>query len=385
MPETINVIHIIPFMQFGAGRHVANLITGLHDLGGFGQFLVTAGRCDDLCDDVSMIDELSDCIGMRLTADVFKRDLRTLTAAAVEISELADSTAAGSGIVFHANTGMSCYCAVAAKQLLAGKRDCRVVTTLMGGASDKPDFFKSMDAWAANHSDLILPISDGVKRLMVGEGVREDLQEVFYCGLYLDKISAGGMTKEAARDLLGIKRGCKVAGTVSQLSPRKGVDAFLRAFKSVAEKYDDAVCLLVGKGHEDVDIVKIAAELGIEDRVVVTGYLENQYAAMSAMDVFVLTSEYEGLGLVNVEAQALGRPVVCFDAGGTPETVLHGETGFVVAAGDEAGLAEKICALFDDRELAGKMGRAGTGWVCERFNIKRNVARLAGLYRGLFE
>ncbi len=381
------IIHLMPFLHFGGGRAVVNVIKELSEYGGISQILVTNGEIDDLYDDVTFLNEVSDCIEERITTDIFKRDIKKLANASMKIGNIVEQNcrkAAGMKVIFHANTGMSCYCALVAAKMLEGIADCRVVSTLMGGSHDKPDSYKAMDARVLNQADLLLPISNSVKSLLIAEGVNETLMKVHYCGLYLDEISAEAVTKKEARDLLGLPVEATIVGTVSQLSPRKGVDAMLRAFSMVAAQREDALLMLVGKGHEDVDINSLASELGIRDRVRRFGHVRNQYMAICAMDVVAMTSRFEGLGLLLVEAQTLCRPVVSFATGGTPETIIDGETGFLVPHGDDNALADRIVTLLSNIELYGRMGKRAGEWVCEKFDIRANTKTLVDIYRSLF-
>ena len=375
---TFDVIHIIPFLHFGAGRAVCNLITGLHELG-VRQSLVTAGDVDDLADDSAMIEETAPCLEKRITAGVFKRDPTTLDAAACALADLAGSRP----VVFHANTGMSAFCALSARELLQGDTPRRVVATLMGGSPTKSREHKDQDATAANRCDLLLPISNAARDLMVSEGVREELQQVLYCGVYLDRIAKRRIPRGEARAALGLPPNAAVVGCVSQISPRKGLDTLLGAFHCAFADRDNVHLLLAGKGPERDSLMKRATALGLADRVHCPGFVPDAYAAMCAMDVVALASVYEGLGLALVEAQALGRPVVGTDCGGVAETFDHDRSGFLVPVGDEEALAEKLVSLISNPERARAMGEAGAEFVSKRFDIRAIVRELKEIYQKL--
>jgi len=89
--------------------------------------------------------------------------------------------------------------------------------------------------------------------------------------------------------------------------------------------------------------------------------------------------DVEGLGIVYLEASATGVPVVAGRSGGAPETVQPGRTGYVVDGRSTEQIADAISRILADRQLAARMGEAGRRWACERWNWRRQAARLAEL------
>jgi glycosyltransferase involved in cell wall biosynthesis len=115
----------------------------------------------------------------------------------------------------------------------------------------------------------------------------------------------------------------------------------------------------------------LAAELGIEDRVVFTGQLADVRPALAAMDLFVHPGDPEPFGLVNLEAMAMGKPIVAFAHGALPEIVLDGETGLLAPPGDEGALAEAVIELLGDPNRRSVMGKAGRARVEAHFTAQR--------------
>ncbi len=98
---------------------------------------------------------------------------------------------------------------------------------------------------------------------------------------------------------------------------------------------------------------------------------------MAAADVIVCSSEFESYGMVNVEAMASGKPVVSTRRGGPSETVVDGETGYLVDAGDAEALANRVIALLRDPDLRKRMGAAGRARVERRFSAAAMAAQFA--------
>ena len=178
---------------------------------------------------------------------------------------------------------------------------------------------------------------------------------------------------------------------VSRLVPRKGQDTLIRALPAVRRQVPDAALLLVGGGPYRSRLRRLAEELGVAHAVVFTGTVpwEELPAHYAAGDVFAMPCrtrlgglDVEGLGIVYLEAQATGRPVVVGDSGGAPDAVIEGETGFVVSGHDVDALADRLVSLLEDRALAQRLGEAGRAWVEKEWRWDVQAERLRDLLYG---
>lgn len=121
--------------------------------------------------------------------------------------------------------------------------------------------------------------------------------------------------------------------------------------------------------------------VGLENSedVQLVGSVEDVTSQLAWADVLLLTSRTEGLPGAVIEAAAAGRPAVVFDVGGASETVVDGETGFVVPAGDVAAAAERLTRLAKDEEMRWRMGSAARQFALDRFTMSHAVERYVGL------
>ncbi len=180
-----------------------------------------------------------------------------------------------------------------------------------------------------------------------------------------------------------------LVGTVGRLRPWKGQDRFLRVLAQVWEAVPEVWGVVVGGAPFGVEdgyperLQRLAAELGVADRVVFTGHLDDVRPPLAAMDVFVHPGDPEPFGLVNVEAMAMGKPVVAFAHGALPEIVVDGETGALVEPGDEAALAHAVTALLRSPHRRTALGRVGHRRVEQRFDIRRTVKGIETVYAHL--
>lgn len=180
-----------------------------------------------------------------------------------------------------------------------------------------------------------------------------------------------------------------VVGCVSRFVPRKGQRRVLASVARLRAEGRDLSVLLVGKGRDEEDLRRRAAELGVPTRMEVAVPWESLPGLYREMTVFAMPCrsrwfglEVEGLGLVFLEAAAAGLPVLAGDSGGSPETVVPGVTGFVVA--DDAALEEGLRLLLDDPAAAREMGLRGRERVLAEYAWDRVAGRLlAGLEAGV--
>ncbi|WP_253701082.1 glycosyltransferase family 4 protein [Thermus scotoductus] len=137
---------------------------------------------------------------------------------------------------------------------------------------------------------------------------------------------------------------------------------------------------LVGEGPLLEEARRLAEELGLKGRVRFLGTRRDVAAVLAEAQVFVLTSNWEGLPLSVLEAMRAGLPVVATDVGGVGEAVVEGKTGFLVGRKDEAGLRERLCLLLENPALRASMGKAGRRRYEEAFTLERMLLETWRIY-----
>jgi glycosyltransferase involved in cell wall biosynthesis len=210
-----------------------------------------------------------------------------------------------------------------------------------------------------------------------------DLDRFTPLGPALDLDAAAGMAPAPA--------GTVRVGLVATMGRWKGHAVFLRAVAALPREVPVRAYVVGGgiyrtAGSEvDADeLRRMAAELGIADRVAFTGFVDDPAAAMRALDVVVHAStQPEPFGLVIAEAMASARAVVASAAGGAGEIVTPGHDALAVYPGDADGLSRAIRCLAGDPVLRGRLARAGRETALRRFDRARLAAEVAPLYRSL--
>ncbi|HEY3862554.1 MAG TPA: glycosyltransferase family 4 protein [Verrucomicrobiae bacterium] len=173
--------------------------------------------------------------------------------------------------------------------------------------------------------------------------------------------------------------------SVGRLAWEKGYEHAIKAMRFLADKGARAELRIVGEGGMLEALAFARYQLGVEESVKFLGALPPSQVRqeMLAADVLLHASVSEGFGNAVIEAQAMGLPVVCSDAGGLSENVSDGETGFVTPRRDARALAEKLALLARDPGLRRRMGQAGRKRALERFQLAGQIEAFDRLYRGV--
>ncbi len=166
---------------------------------------------------------------------------------------------------------------------------------------------------------------------------------------------------------------------VAQLIHEKGIDVVLRALTQLP---DQAVLWVVGAGDQAATLQALSHTLGLDQRVKFFGLQRQVEPFLQAADCFVLASRWqEAAGLVLLEAQAAGLPVVASRIGGIPEYVREARSGFLVAPDDDTDLARHVRALCNDADLCRRMGRQARALAVENFSVDSQLPAWLDLYR----
>ena len=174
-----------------------------------------------------------------------------------------------------------------------------------------------------------------------------------------------------------------VAMAARMASPQKDYVTFLRAAKLVLAQAPSTYFLLIGDGPDRGRIESAIRELGIDNRTRLLGVRHDVWTILNNIDIFVLSTHFEGCSNVIMEAMAAGKPVVATKAGGNAELVTDGRTGLMTPIGDADAMADRILELISNRDLARSMGIAGRKKIEDDFTIERTVSETVALYQEL--
>lgn len=228
------------------------------------------------------------------------------------------------------------------------------------------------------HAIVVVADSDRVEGLKRGVG-RPQQYRLIRSGIEIEAYRDCPLDRAQARARLSLPGDAFVIGTVGRLGAQKAPLDLLAAFEQVARARPEAHLVLVGDGPQRGDVEARAAEAGLRDRVHVLGVRRDVPEIQRALDVFALSSRWEGLPRVLPQAMAAGLPIVATRVSGAPEAIRPGENGWLVEPGDTGAMAQRLLELAADPARAREMGRRGRERV-EEFSARRMVDELAALY-----
>ena len=185
------------------------------------------------------------------------------------------------------------------------------------------------------------------------------------------------------RRMLGVPDDALLIGTAARLIKQKGLSYALRALGQLKTDYPHLYYVIAGDGPLHDALEKEARRLGLQRRVIFLGWRDDVLDIMAGLDVFLLPSLWEGLGLVLLEAMSRRLPIIASDVSAIPEVVAHGETGILVPPEQPARLAEALRQLLDDPPLRRHMGLLGEDRLETHFNSQRMIDETMAIYAAL--
>jgi glycosyltransferase involved in cell wall biosynthesis len=225
----------------------------------------------------------------------------------------------------------------------------------------------------------VVPVSEFVRKSMLGSGLPADRVEVIFVGVEIPaKILAA--QREAARRRFAIREENVCLGNVAALVPEKGHVLLLHALAELRARFPQCVLLLAGDGPERASLQALVRQLRLEEAVKFSGFVADIESVYAATDLFVFPSHQEPLAVAMLSAMAYGLPVVAFARGGNPEAIEDGRNGLLVSEFDSTALAEVIARLLSDPAEASRLGEAARETVMARFSADQMVDATLGLY-----
>ena len=246
--------------------------------------------------------------------------------------------------------------------------------------------YTSLERLAASMTDRILVVAANHVDSGLRQGIgRRSQYDVVRSGIDRRRYSAPAKPRDELRRELGFGAQDFVVGTIANMKAQKApVDFAVTAAKAYARN-PAMRFFFAGDGEQMPDVRRRVEADGLQDVVQLLGWRDDVADLLHAMDAFVLTSRFEGLPRVVLQAMAAGRPVVATAVDGTPEVVEHGVTGLLAAAGDTDGLAANLERLARDAALGPSLVEKASARLGQEFDIGRMVTDLDQLYVDLLQ
>lgn len=242
----------------------------------------------------------------------------------------------------------------------------------------KERLYVAVERYGATLSDALITVADMNKQEVITRKVAppEKLSTI-YSGIDLDRFRAKTHDRNELCRQFGLDPARPIVGMIGRLSIQKAPLDFVQAAKTALQSRPDAQFILVGDGPL---AQAVQAAIGAEQRIRILGFREDVTEIFTVLDVFALSSLWEGLGRALTEAMIMNVPVTATRAGGIPELVVHGETGLLADPGDSAQLARNIVWLLDHPDEARKMSERAMARVVPAFSGQHMVKQIEALY-----
>ncbi|MEP6466790.1 MAG: glycosyltransferase [Parafilimonas sp.] len=212
-------------------------------------------------------------------------------------------------------------------------------------------------------------------------------------GIEAEKINSDPFTKRIAfRKKYGIEDDVIVIGIAGRIVPIKNLKLFILVASRLMRRTKKRICFfIIGDGFLKSQIEEQCKDVNIsytetaseKANIIFTSWIQDIGPAMHAMDIVALTSNNEGTPMSLIEAQFCGKPVVATNAGGVKDTVIDGETGFLVALNDADAMLEKLMLLVENSELRNAMGIKAADFAAQNFSKQKEVESYDQLYKSL--
>ena len=241
----------------------------------------------------------------------------------------------------------------------------------------------TVERYAFRLAHAVVANAGAVKEQLIAEGVSSNKVAIIYNGIELSRFNQNGNAVEALQRLNLVSiQDRPVITMVANFEYRiKDHPMLLRTAQRVKAEVPEAVFVIAGDGELREETQKIADELGLRESCRFIGRCASVPDLLAASDICVLSSQAEGFSNSILEYMAAARAVVATDVGGASEAIVEGETGYLVKAGDDHAMAERIISLLRDPDRRREMGLSGRRLVEQRFSCGSRLASTSALYQ----
>ncbi len=262
-----------------------------------------------------------------------------------------------------------------------------IIFTVHGYHGDSAKISYQLSSWFSNlFANQVISVCEAEYLTLKELGLNSQKLNLIYNGVKEPILNADKSAEFAQRFNLDRSKQI-ILGTAARLNEAKGLTYLLKAFaaltlnsSSSGRGEQELRLVIAGTGDLETILKQEAQDLGISDRVIFAGYIDDLPNLMQLFDIFVLPSLQEPFGLVCAEAMSQKKPVVVTNVGGLAEQVCDRQTGFIVPPRDPEQLAAKLQELIENRELRDRFAQSGYERYRQLFSSETMLNKTAALY-----
>lgn len=229
-------------------------------------------------------------------------------------------------------------------------------------------------------TSAVTAISEATRdALVVFECIKKSDINVVYNGIKPLEPSTSELS--ALKTSLGLPKNALVFGTVARLDPIKNQSMLIEAFAEGEKCIEEAYLLIVGDGELMNSLSQQVARLGLQHKIIFTGYKPNPTNYLAIMDVFLLPSLSEGTSMTLLEAMSIGKPCIVTNAGGNPEIIAHLKTGLVTANDNQDELREALITISESENMRTSFSKNAIARFHELFHVNKMMAQYSKIYK----
>ena len=234
-----------------------------------------------------------------------------------------------------------------------------------------------------NNVDVFVVISDEIFDGLIDDGFSKD--KLFRTSNFInaDLFSPGSNDVRVKKVALKVNPGKHVIIFSGRLVPQKRADILLRAIALIEKNRDDFIVLILGQGSLYEELLRLATELDLGNRVEFRGFVANIVDYLHIASMYVLTSDHEGMSNALLEAMACKLPVISTRVGAVTDIIMNGKNGLVVETGDPLSVKNAIMSLLDEPELRERLADGAYTTIKGRFGIDVVAKKYIGLYESI--
>jgi glycosyltransferase involved in cell wall biosynthesis len=242
-----------------------------------------------------------------------------------------------------------------------------------------------LEKFCALMSDKLIAVSkEDIKKGIKHKIAAEDKYVLIRAGINTDFYKKF-IPNPNFRKELGIDKNAKIVVTIGPFKPQKNLGDFINAAAIAAESVENIVFLIVGDGEQRGKLESMIKNLNLKNKVILLGWRTDIAEILTASDVFVLTSLWEGLPCTILEAMCCLKPVIANAVDGIKEIISENQTGFLIEPCNYKSTAEKIVYLLTNEPILKKMGQNAKNSIGQEFNIDHTVKQHEKLYLQLYK
>lgn len=241
--------------------------------------------------------------------------------------------------------------------------------------------YVAIERYIASLTDALITVSESGKQEALDRNLAapEKLIKI-YSGIDLSRFTAGAVSRMRLCRRFGLDPDRPIVGTIGRLSTQKAPLDFVEAAKIILQHRPEVQFIMVGDGPLAPQVQKAIAA---EPRILMLGFQDNVPEILALLDIFALSSLWEGLGRALTEAMLVGLPVAATAVNGVVELVIHKKTGLLSPPREPARLAENIIWLLEHPEEVRKMSESAKERVVQEFSVEGMVQQIEELYERL--